>query len=153
MLFGKPSNFPENDYRSVNFKGDWTKHFINNYVDSISSIGKEKTIEVFSSYKDEHLPKYLYKFMPPTIYSLNYIIQGTVHLSSPHKFNDPFDSYLCVKKESFEKEYLIRKLVQGEYVKEIENSDEFITIIYIIHTVKANLAIITNKVSILLFMI
>lgn len=65
--------------------------------------------------------------MPPSIYSLNSIIQGAVHLSSPQRFNDPFDSYLCVKKESFEKEYLIRKLVQGEYVKEIENSDEFIT--------------------------
>lgn len=127
MLFGKPSNFSENDYRSCNFKGDWTKHFINNYVNSITSIGKERTIEIFSNYKDEHLPKYLYKFMPPSIYSLNSIIQGTVHLSSPQRFNDPFDSYLCVKKESFEKEYLIRKLVQGEYVKEIENSDEFIT--------------------------
>lgn len=127
MLFGKPSNFPENDYRSVNFKGDWTKHFINNYVDSISSIGKEKTIEVFSSYKDEHLPKYLYKFMPPTIYSLNNIIQGTVHLSSPHKFNDPFDSYLCVNEESFRKEYTIWQLIKGGYVKDLEDSSEYIT--------------------------
>ena len=127
MLFGKPSDFSDRDYRSRNYKGNWTKHFINNYVDSMISIGKERTLDTFSNYKDEHLPKYLYKFMPPTIYSLNNIIQGTIHLSSPQKFNDPFDSYLCVNSECFIREYVLSEFIKKGYVKNVEESKEFIT--------------------------
>lgn len=31
----KKSDFKSLDYRSINFSGNWSKHFINNYVDSM----------------------------------------------------------------------------------------------------------------------
>lgn len=118
MLFEKPSNYPSSDYRSRNFKGDWRKHFINNYIDSVSSIGCSfASMDYFCNYKDEHLPSSLYKFMPPTIYSLSSILQQTVYLSSPHNFNDPFDSYLCVNEEEFIKMYILQELKKKGYVK------------------------------------
>lgn len=122
-----PSNYPHTDYRSCNYKGDWTKHFVNNYVDSIASHGIEETQKEFSNFKSEHLPQYLYKFMPPTIHSLNSILQGTVHLSSPHIFNDPFDSYLCVNTEAFIKTYVLAELKNQGHVKDIEKCKESIT--------------------------
>lgn len=110
MFFKKPSNYSSYDYRSRNFKGDWTKHFINAYIDSVSLVGTIETMSSFSSYKEEHLPSSLYKFMPPTIYSLTSILQGTVYMSTPRTFNDPFDSYLCVNEEVFIKMYILHEL-------------------------------------------
>ena len=40
MLFDKQSNFLRTDYRSRNFKGDWTKHFIDDLL--IRSLQKEE---------------------------------------------------------------------------------------------------------------
>lgn len=66
----KKSDFKSLDYRSINFSGNWSKHFINNYVDSMISTGIEETQKTFANYKNEHLPdNYLYKFFPPTHYS------------------------------------------------------------------------------------
>ncbi len=50
MLFDKQSNFLRTDYRSRNFKGDWTKHFIDDYIDSVSSKGIDKTQAIFSEF-------------------------------------------------------------------------------------------------------
>jgi hypothetical protein len=33
MLFDKQSKFLSTDYRSRNFKGNWTKHYIDDYID------------------------------------------------------------------------------------------------------------------------
>jgi hypothetical protein len=44
----KKSDFKSLDYRSINFSGNWSKHFINDYVDSLVSkfkIGKSKSEE------------------------------------------------------------------------------------------------------------
>jgi hypothetical protein len=41
MLFDKQSKFLNTDYRSRNFKGDWTKHFIDDYIDLIKCILQE----------------------------------------------------------------------------------------------------------------
>lgn len=127
MLFDKQSNFLRTDYRSRNFKGDWTKHFIDDYIDSVSSKGIDKTQAIFSEFKSEHLPTDLYKFMPPTIYSLANIIQGTIHLSSPKVFNDPFDSYLFVNEECFKKKFLLSKLKEQQLVTDIEESADLLT--------------------------
>lgn len=128
MFFSKASDFSQTDYRSRNFKGNWSKHFINDYVDSISSKGLVETLKSFSNHKAKYLPTHLYKFMPPTIYSLTNILQGTVHLSSPRNFNDPFDSYLCVNKETFTKRYVLAELKKKGFIKDVEESKEIITL-------------------------
>lgn len=110
MYNKKESNFSSDNYRSRNFKGDWTNHFINEYITSTQNNGIIKTQNEFSEFKKEHLPSHLYKFMPPTTYSLMSLLQQTVHLSSPRTFNDPFDSYLCVNREQFLKKYLLDKV-------------------------------------------
>lgn len=117
MLFNKPSNYPSTDYRSRNYKGDWTKHFINRYIDTATSEGALKSMDSFYDHKTEHLPSSLYKFMPPTIYSLTSILQATVHLSSPQIFNDPFDSYMGVNEDEFIKMFILEKLKELGYVE------------------------------------
>ena len=112
MLFNKPSN-----YRSRNFKGDWTNHFINSYIDSVTAEDTIKSMNSFYDHKTEHLPSSLYKFMPPTIYSLTSILQSTVHLSSLQIFNDPFDSYMGVNEDEFIKIYILQKLKELGYVE------------------------------------
>src|SRR5690606_7848361 len=109
-LFEKKSDYKSVDYRSTNFSGNWSKHFINNYVDSLISNGVEKTQQCFASHKSEHLPKNLYKFFSPTIHSLFSIQSQSVYLSSPRHFNDPFDSYVCIEQDSFVKHYLLKEL-------------------------------------------
>ena len=127
MYFNKPSNFPPTDFRSRNFKGDWTKHFINDFIDLVSSKGSFDTTKSFCDFKEEHLPSSLYKFMPPTIYSLTSVLQGTVHLSSPLMFNDHFDSYLCVNREEFIKKYILAEIKEQGHVKDIEESNDSLT--------------------------
>lgn len=121
------SKYPSSDYRSRNFKGDWTKHYINSFFDVVSLKGVFNAKKELASYKDEHLPTHLYKFMPPTIYSLSSILQGTVHLSSPHTFNDPFDSYLGVDEEEYSKRYLLAELKRLGYVKNSVECEDGIT--------------------------
>ena len=104
------SNYKSSDYRSVNFSGNWSKHFINDYVDSLISNGVEETQKTFFDYKNEHLPDSLYKFFPPTIHSLISIQSQSVYLSSPRNFNDPFDSYVCIETDSFVKLFLLKEL-------------------------------------------
>lgn len=117
MFFTKPSNYPSSDYRSRNFKGNWTNHFINSYIDSVSSVGSFKSMDSFCDHKTEHLPSCLYKFMPPTIYSLTSILRSTVHLSSPQTFNDPFDSYMGVNEDEFVKMFILEGLKKLGYVE------------------------------------
>lgn len=116
MFFNKPSSFPSSDYRSRNFKGNWTNHFINDYIDSASFEGALKSMNSFCDHKTEHLPSCLYKFMPPTIYSLVSVLQSTVHLSSPQTFNDPFDSYMGVNEDEFVKMFILKELKKLGYV-------------------------------------
>lgn len=117
MFFNKPSNYPPSDYRSRNYKGDWTKHFINRYIDTATSEGALKSMDSFYDHKTEHLPSCLYKFMPPTIYSLTSILQSTVHLSSPQIFNDPFDSYMGVNEDEFIKMSILEELKELGYLE------------------------------------
>ena len=117
MLFDKPSNYPSSDYRSCNFKGNWTTHFINSYIDSVTAEGVFKSMESFFDRKTEHLPSCLYKFMPPTIYTLTSVLQSTVHLSSPQIFNDPFDSFMGVNEDEFVKMFILQELKELGYVE------------------------------------
>nr|WP_310789401.1 DUF2971 domain-containing protein [uncultured Alistipes sp.] len=106
----KPSLYVDSDYRSVNFNGDWTKHFINDYIDSIASKGEVQTQKEFTSFKNEHLPKHLYKFMSPNVYNLINLQHQSVYLSSPRTFNDPFDSYACIVRDSYLKIYMLNRM-------------------------------------------
>lgn len=123
MLDKKNSIYSSDDYRSRNFKGNWTKHFVNDYVESILKKGIIETQKEFSDHKKEHLPPHLYKFMPPTIYSLISLQQQTVYLSSPRSFNDPFDSYLCVNREMFIKTYILDRVKEMSVISKHGNLD------------------------------
>jgi len=116
----KESKYKSSDYRSRNFSGKWSKHFINEYVDSIFEIGNNKTQKKFSEYKEEHLPSSLYKFFPASLYSLIGLQSQSVYLSSPQKFNDPFDSYVCIETNAFVKLYLKSKLKEQGLISDID---------------------------------
>jgi hypothetical protein len=119
----KKSDYKSLDYRSRNFSGNWSKHFINNYVDSLYSDGVDKTQQTYANYKNEHLPDNLYKFYPPTLYSLISVQNQSVYLSSPRSFNDPFDSYVCIETDSFIKLSLLKELKQRGLVTKYDSKD------------------------------
>lgn len=123
-MFDKESQYANNDYRSRNYSGDWTKHFINNYVDSLFASGVTKTQEELVDAKNEHLPKSLFKFYPPSIYSLINIENQTLFLSTPKNFNDPFDSFMCIEAETFKKLFLLKKLKDLKLISKFESEDK-----------------------------
>lgn len=118
------SGFPKLDYRSRNFSGFWTKHFINDFIDSIFKIGIVETQELFANHKKEHLPESLFKFCPPSEYSLINLENNSLYLSSPRNFNDPFDSYVCIDAEKFKKIYLLQRLKKLNLVSKEEQEDK-----------------------------
>lgn len=119
----KKSDYPALDYRSINFSGKWTKHYINQYVDSIFTIGFNDTQQKFYEYKKEHFPTSLYKFFPPSLYSLINLQNQSIYLASPRKFNDPFDSFVCVEVESYIKLLLLKKIKELGLVS-VQDSEE-----------------------------
>ena len=122
-IFEDKSNYSSSDYRSRNYSGNWVNQFINNYIDSLHELGLTKTQKEFSNYKDEHLPQSLYKFFPPTLYSLINLQNQTIFLSSPQNFNDPFDSYVCIETETYAKLYLLRELKKINCITKQETPD------------------------------
>jgi len=88
----RKSSFSSSDFRSSDYRGSWQKQFINNYLQEGFLHGFDKATSKFSHYKDEHLPKSLYKFLPPTTYSLIGLENQSLWLSTPNYFSDPFDS-------------------------------------------------------------
>ncbi|RIJ50644.1 DUF2971 domain-containing protein [Maribellus luteus] len=118
------SNFPRSDYRNRDFSGYWTKHFVNDFVDSIFNSGIVETQEKYADYKNEHLPKSLFKFFPPSQYSLINLENDSLFLSSPRNFNDPFDSFVCIEAEKFKKIYLLKRLKELNLISKVENEDK-----------------------------
>jgi hypothetical protein len=126
MFGNNESSFPPDDFRSKNYRGNWQKKFIDGYVDSIFTKGIDETHKEFSEGKKEHMPDSLYKFYAPSIYSLANIQSGIVFLSSPRRFNDPFDSFICVD----DKPYIKFSLLKGfdrNGMKSIMPSSETLT--------------------------
>lgn len=120
----KESKYSDRDYRSCNYSGDWTKHYINDYVDSLINDGVMKTQENLAEYKDEHLPKSLYKFYTTSIYSLINIENNSIFLSTPKNFNDPFDSYMCIEDETFIKIFLLKRLKELNLVSKNQDKNK-----------------------------
>lgn len=123
MFFSeKESKYPRDDFRSCNFHGFWAKHFINAYVDSLFKSGIETTQEAFSELKREHLPKSLYKFYTPSTFSIVNLHNRSIYLASPKNFNDPFDSYVGIEKDTYTKLFILKKLRDLNLIsKEISN--------------------------------
>lgn len=122
----KKSNYPSTDYRSRNFSGCWQKHYINMFVDSVYSNSLTKAQSKLSIYKDEHQPECLYKFYSPTAFSLTNLLNQQIHLSDPRNFNDPFDSYTCVERNTFAKKFILKKLKDKKLITK-ENSIDTIS--------------------------
>lgn len=125
IITADKSAFAPNDYRNRKFSGDWTKHYIDAYVDSIFNIGIDETQKIFAPYKREHLPENLYKFYPPTIYSFINLESQLLYMSSPCSFNDPFDSYMCIDTENYVKKYVLNELKQKKLITDDSNLESF----------------------------
>lgn len=110
------SLFPSNDFRSFNYKGSWQRQFINHYLQDGFLHGFDKATSKFATYKDEHLPKSLYKFFPPTTYSLIGLAKQSLWLSPPNYFNDPFDSYVGIEEYTYVKTYILRNLKKNGFI-------------------------------------
>tara|TARA_R110000850_G_scaffold83276_4_gene178783 strand:- start:10928 stop:12109 length:1182 start_codon:yes stop_codon:yes gene_type:complete len=115
-LFDKPSKFNRNDYRSINYSGNWSRQFINEYYDSLDEIGLIETLDRLNNHKEEHLPKSLYKFCSPNSFNLSNIHNNTIYLSEPKSFNDPFDCTLNSDYEIFQEKYIIKRLKEDDLI-------------------------------------
>jgi Protein of unknown function (DUF2971) len=118
------SSFPSEDFRSSDYSGHWQKQFINHYLDEGFLHGFDKATAKFSDYKDEHLPKSLYKFFPPTIYSLVSLENRTLYLATTNDFNDPFDSYVGIERLTYIKTYVLKELKRRELIASVATNDQ-----------------------------
>ena len=126
MIFSnKKSNFPSDNFRSKNYSGKWQKKFIDEYIDSMFVKGIDETHKEFSEAKKEHLPDSLYKFYPPSIYSLISIHNRDIFLSSPRSFNDPFDSFICVDDQPYIKFFLLKAFEDNKMKSKVYTSFSF----------------------------
>lgn len=121
----KESNFPSNNFRSANYSGKWQRRFIDEYVDSIFEKGIDEANKEFSESKNEHIPDSLYKFYPPSIYSLASIQNRNIFLSSSKTFNDPFDSFICVDDQPYIKSFLLKAFSDNEMTSKASTSNSF----------------------------
>jgi len=121
----KESNFPSDNFRSRNYSGKWQKKFIDEYIDSIFAKGIDETHKEYSEAKNEYLPDSLYKFYPPSIYSLISIQNRNIFLSSPRNFNDPFDSFICVDDQPYIKFFLLKAFEDNKMTSNASTSNSF----------------------------
>lgn len=86
--------------------------------------GFNSAIVKCADYKDEHLPNSLHKFFPPTTHSLIALENGIIWLSTPNSFNDPFDGYVGVEKNTYTKNYILRELKRRHLVVKEATQDK-----------------------------
>ncbi|MBN7818077.1 DUF2971 domain-containing protein [Algoriphagus pacificus] len=126
-LFDKPSKYKNTDYRSINYSGNWSRHFINEYYDSLDEIGIVETLGKLHNYKEEHLPKSLFKFCSPSSFNLSNLYNSTIYLSDPKSFNDPFDCTLNSNYELFKETYVLKRLKEDDLV-DVEGGEDRISL-------------------------
>lgn len=123
-LFGRTtSTLSSRDFRSADYRGSWQKQFINHYLDEAYLHGFDRATARFSRFKDEHLPKSLFKFFQPTTHSLVALENHTLRLSSPQSFNDPFDSYVGVEELTYVKAYALKELKKSGLIAANSSKD------------------------------
>lgn len=119
MIEGNKSNFSKDDYRSKNYSGNWTKHWLQQ-VDK-SAIARKKSIYEsmweLCDEKADHMPKSVFKFYPFTPNSLKCLESNKVYLNTPENFNDPYDCFICSAQEVFIKTFFINFVINNDYVK------------------------------------
>ena len=71
---------------------------------SLSGIDKRQDVEKLIS--TIHYPKYLYRYRPVSINSLEALRTNKLHFSSANYYDDPFDTFLHIDIEAIRKEYL-----------------------------------------------
>lgn len=116
-------NPKSDDFRNKNFSGKWQKKYIDEFIKSTCEKGNEETLKIFSDYNLQHLPSSLYKFYSGSSNSLNSLLNNKIHLSDPRSFNDPFDSFICVEKNPYFKDSVLKKLKTLELVKKTNSND------------------------------
>ena len=109
MIEGNNSNVSKDDYRSKNYSGNWTKHWLQQ-ADK-SAIARKKSIHEamweLCDEKAEHMPESVFKFYPFTPNSLKCLESNKVYLNTPENFNDPYDCFICSDQETFAKTFFI----------------------------------------------
>lgn len=128
MLEGNNSNFSKDDYRSKNYSGNWTKHWLQQ-ADK-SAIARKKSIHEamweLCDEKAEHMPKSVFKFYPFTPNSLKCLESNKVYLNTPENFNDPYDCFICSDQETFAKTFFMEYIEKNDYIQQgIITEDEF----------------------------
>lgn len=135
MIEGNNSNFSKDDYRSKNYSGNWTKHWLQQ-VDK-SAIARKKSIYEamweLCDEKAEHMPKSVFKFYPFTPNSLKCLESNKIYLNTPENFNDPYDCFICSDQEIFTKTFFIEYIEKNDYIQQgiiTENEFERIKLSY-----------------------
>ncbi len=120
----KKSNYDRRDFRSINYKGCWQKKFIDEYIEKLTvSNSRDSIYSDMALFKEEHLPKFLYKFYRPSLNSIVNLENNLLHLSSPEEFNDPFDSYVGIEERKFAKYRLLKTLKEKKLISMDETPD------------------------------
>jgi hypothetical protein len=113
------------------------KTWIDGFLDSLKSAKvDEPWMERAIDFKQPHLPKRIYKYRADNKYSLNNLSNDTVWMSSPDKYNDPYDCAFKIFADDIFKALsstLVKEFLQNygldgpdgaEAIKQAENSDD-----------------------------
>lgn len=74
------------------------------------------------------IPERLYKYYPPSDYSIESLIDSYFYFSMPKDFNDPFDTMYSFNQDTYSDDILMKYVKQYESINSKTNvSDEFIT--------------------------
>lgn len=113
-------------------KRKWQRGFIKNIFESSDSKKKYfskimlDNIKLINE-KNEYLPKYLFKYYPPTSENILDIKNQRLWLSHPKSFNDPFDCNIGYDEENYEKKCLIKFIEEIGCVDEKDKLEGFTT--------------------------
>jgi hypothetical protein len=116
--------------RTQNNKRKWQRKFIKMIFDYSGDKKKYFTKIALENpnllnEKNEKLPKYLFKYYPPTSENILDIKNQRLWLSHPKSFNDPFDCNIGYDKEKFEKDMLLRFISMNRCVEEQNKLNSF----------------------------
>lgn len=89
-----------------NWKNDFIKILGNS---KLNTNDIEKAFEL----KSKNIPSLLYQFRPDTDYAIKNFLDGVLYLSSPQKFNDPYDA-----KPLFNPDKVIKLSLEEKYIRE-----------------------------------
>ncbi len=117
-------------FTTYNNKRKWQRAYIKSIFEKSSDKKKLfskivlQNIDLINK-KNEHIPKYLFKYYAPTSDNILDIKNQRIWLSHPSSFNDPFDCVIGYDDEKYEKNCLLKFIKENGCVKEKKKSNGF----------------------------